>query len=123
MDIDPGKARSLSLTFSNDKGEKTVMTYSAVDGTLSFDRRESGVIDFSQDFPAVTVTPTFNSGKSLPLQIFIDRSSMEVFANGGKGVMTNLVFPTEPYSKLTLSTDSGNAKVNNLKIYSINIDK
>ncbi len=123
MDIDPVKAAKVTLTFSNDKGEKTVMVYSPAEGTLSFDRTESGIIDFSQDFPAVTVTPTFTTTKNLPLQIFIDRSSMEVFANGGKGVMTNLVFPTVPYSKLTIATDSGSAKINNLKIYSINSDK
>lgn len=123
MDIEPGKADSISLTFSNDNGEKSVLTYVPDRQTLSFDRRESGIVDFSQDFPAVTVTPTFNAGKTLPLQIFIDRSSMEVFANDGKGVMTNLVFPTAPYNKLTINTDSSGAKVKNLNIYSINIDK
>ena len=123
MDIDPGKAGSISLTFSNDNGEKTVLTYAPNYETLSFDRRESGIVDFSQDFPAITVTPTFNGGKTLPLRIFIDRSSMEVFANDGKGVMTNLVFPTTPYSKLTFTTDGGSAKVKNVKVYSINIEK
>lgn len=99
------------------------MTYAPNYETLSFDRRESGIVDFSQDFPAITVTPTFNGGKTLPLRIFIDRSSMEVFANDGKGVMTNLVFPTTPYSKLTFTTDGGSAKVKNVKVYSINIEK
>lgn len=122
MEIDPGKAASISLTFSNDKGEKAVLTYSPKEETLSFDRRESGIVDFSQDFPAITVTPTFNSGKMLPLRIFIDRSSMEVFANDGKGVMTNLVFPTTPYNKLTFTPDGGNAKFKNVKVYSINIE-
>lgn len=120
MDVEPGKAGSVSLTFSNDKGEKTILTYTPGAGTLSFDRRESGIVDFSQDFPAVTVTPTFNGGGSLPLRIFIDRASMEVFANNGKGVMTNLVFPTSPYTSLKVNTTGGNAKVKNLKIYSIN---
>ncbi len=123
MDIDPGKAGAVSLTFSNDKGEKTVMTYTPDKETLSFDRRESGIVDFSHDFPAVTVAPTFNKGESLPVRIFVDRSSMEVFANDGKCVMTNLVFPTSPYTKLTVSTDRGNAKVKNLTIYSIKNDK
>jgi len=123
MDIEPGRAGSISLTFSNDKGEKTVMTYAPNYETLSFDRRESGIVDFSQDFPAVTTTPTFNGGRTLPLRIFIDRASIEVFANDGKGVMTNLVFPTTPYTRLTINTDAGNAKVKNLKIYSINTEK
>lgn len=120
MDVEPGKAGSVSLTFSNDKGEKTILTYTPGAGTLSFDRRESGIVDFSQDFPAVTVTPTFNGGGSLPLRIFIDRASMEVFANNGKGVMTNLVFPTSPYTSLKINTDGAKAKIKNLKIYSIN---
>ncbi len=119
MDIDPGKAGSISVILSNDKGEKSVMTYAPNYETLSFDRRESGLVNFSQDFPAVTTTPTFNAGANLPLRIFVDRSSVEVFANDGKGVMTNLVFPTVPYNKLTVVTDGGAAKVKNLKIYSL----
>ncbi len=123
MDIDPLKAGSISLTLSNEKGEKSILTYAPNYETLSFDRRESGIVDFSQDFPAITLTPTFNGGKNLGLRIFVDRSSIEVFANEGKGVMTNLVFPTTPYNKLTITTDGGNAKVRNLKIYSINPNK
>ncbi len=123
LNIEPGKTDSISLTLSNDKGEKSILTYIPANATLSFDRRESGIIDFSQDFPAITVTPTFNAGETLPLRIFVDRSSIEVFANDGKGSMTNLVFPTIPYSKLTITADGGNAKIKNLKIYSINIEK
>lgn len=123
LDIDPAKADSISLTFSNDKGEKSILTYSPAKETLAFDRRESGIVDFSNDFPAVTVAPTFNGGRSLPLQIFVDRSSMEVFANDGKCVMTNLVFPNSPYNKLTISAQGGSAKVKNVKIYSLNTEK
>lgn len=119
MDVEPGRCDSVTLTLSNGKGEKCVMTYDKGASTLSFDRRESGEVDFSQDFPAVTVTPTFTDGGAMALRIFIDRSSIEVFANDGKGVMTNLVFPNEPYTTLTVASAGGNAKVRNLKIYSI----
>lgn len=44
---------------------------------------------------------------------------MEVFGNNGKFAMTNLVFPTKPYSTLSIAADGGKAKVENLKIYSI----
>ena len=120
MDIDAQKSDSVTITLSNDAGEMTAMTYSANDGTMSFDRRKSGITDFSQDFPAVTVTPVHNNGKTFSLRLYIDRSSIELFANEGKGVMTNLVFPTAPYNTMTLSADGGNAKIKNLKIYSIN---
>ena len=69
----------------------------------------------------MTTTPVFGKNGYLELRLFIDRSSIEIFANGGRGVMTNLVFPTIPYSTLSLSSDGGNAKIKNLKIYSIGI--
>ncbi len=121
LDLDPGKAQSVSLTLSNDCGEKAVLTYNPADQTLSFDRRESGMVDFSQDFPAVTVAPTYGA-EVLPLRIFVDRSSIEVFADGGRSVMTNLVFPNAPYSRLTLSTNGPAARAKNLKIFTINSD-
>ena len=36
------------------------------------------------------------------MRIFVDRCSIEAFDAEGKMVMTNLVFPTQPYDKLTL---------------------
>lgn len=122
MDIDAQKSDSVTITLSNDAGEMTTMTYSANDGTISFDRRKSGITDFSQDFPAVTVTPVHNNHKMFSLRLYIDRSSIELFANEGKGVMTNLVFPTAPYNTMTLSAVGGIARVKNLKIYSINTE-
>lgn len=119
LDIYARGADVVSLTLKNDGNEKVVMKYDAAAHTLSFDRRESGVVDFSQDFPAVTVSPTFEDENRVSLRIFIDRSSIEVFGNDGKFVMTNLVFPTKPYSTLSISSRGGNAKVENLKIYSI----
>lgn len=76
-------------------------------------------MDFSQDFPAVTVAPTFETDNKISLRIFVDRSSIEVFGDGGRFVMTNLVFPVKPYSKLSVSAQGGNAKIENLRIFSI----
>lgn len=119
IDIDSKKADSLDIVISNKGGERVVMKYKASDRTFSFDRRASGIVDFSQDFPAVTVAPTFNTDNRLSLRMFIDKSSMEVFGNGGKFVMTNLVFPTEPYSQISVAAFGGNARIENLKIYPI----
>lgn len=119
LDIDARRSDVVSLELKNDENEKVVMKYDVAAHTLSFDRRESGVVDFSQDFPAVTVSPTFENENRVSLRVFIDRSSIEVFGNDGKFVMTNLVFPTKPYSTLSMSSQGGDAKIENLKIYSI----
>lgn len=119
LDLDCKKADSVDVKIANKAGEYVTLRYRNSDHTLSFDRRESGIVDFSQDFPAVTVAPTFDSGKKVSLRIFIDKSSMEVFGNNGKFVMTNLVFPTKPYTTLSVNGNGGSAKIENLKIYSI----
>ncbi len=119
LDLDCKKADSLDIRIANNAGEYVTLRYNNSDNTLSFDRRQSGIVDFSQDFPAVTTSPTFEDSKKLSLRIFIDKSSIEVFGNDGKFVMTNLVFPTKPYSTLTINADGGTAKIENLKIYSI----
>ncbi|MDE5712016.1 MAG: GH32 C-terminal domain-containing protein [Muribaculaceae bacterium] len=119
--FDSKNASSVILTLANKSGDKVVMTYDPKKHTMDFDRRESGVVDFSENFPAVTVSPTFEQNGKVNLRIFIDRSSIELFGNDGKFVMTNLVFPHEPYSTLSIKTENGNARIESLKVYSINI--
>lgn len=119
LDLDCRKAEAVDVKIANKAGEYVTLKYDPSEHTLSFDRRNSGTVDFSQDFPAVTVAPTFDNGKKVSLRIFIDKSSMEVFGNNGKFVMTNLVFPTNPYSSISVNAEGGNAQIENLKIYSI----
>lgn len=99
------------ITLKNQKGENVVMSYDSVKETFSMDRRNSGDVSFSEDFPVVTSAPT--NGKISQLRIFVDKNSIEAFDADGKMVMTNLVFPSTPYDKVVVK---GKAKV---KIYSI----
>ena len=89
-----------TITLSNDNGEKVVMLYDAKAETFSMDRTKSGKVDFSKDFAAVTKAPTY--GKISQLRIFIDKSSIEALDADGKMSMTNLVFPSKPYNKVTV---------------------
>ena len=87
---------SMELTLSNAKGEQVVMNYDSQKQTFAMDRTKSGDMSFSEAFPIVTVAPTHGNMKQL--RLFIDNSSIEAFAGDGKMAMTNLVFPSEPYS-------------------------
>lgn len=89
-----------TITLSNDKGEKVVMNYDAKAESFSMDRTKSGKVDFSNDFAATTKAPTY--GKISQLRIFIDKSSIEALDADGKMSMTNLVFPSKPYNKVTV---------------------
>ncbi|MCH5224906.1 MAG: GH32 C-terminal domain-containing protein [Muribaculaceae bacterium] len=111
----------VTFTIDNPDGEKVVMKYDNKNHTMSFDRRQSGVVDFSDKFPAVTSSPTFEKDGKINLRIFIDRSSVELFGNNGQFVMTNLVFPEKPYSTLNIESKNGTAHLDSLKIYSMNL--
>ncbi len=122
LTIDAAKAETTEIVLSNSKDEKVVIAYNPQAHTLSFDRTKSGIVDFSENFPAVTTTPTHENKGKIALRLFVDRSSIEVFGNDGQCVMTNLVFPTTPYSSLSISAKGGKAKVSNLKVYTLNIN-
>jgi len=101
-----------TITLSNAKNEKVVMSYDAKNEKFSMDRTQSGKIDFSDDFAVKTTAPTY--GKMKRLRIFIDKSSIEAIDAEGKMAMTNLVFPTKPYNKVTVK-GKGKYVVYNLK--------
>ena len=89
----PQDGATVKLMLSNQKGEYVTVVYDGNMGTLSFDRRQGGDNKFSELFPAVTTAPVH--GKLTSLRVFVDKSSVEVFGNDGRAVMTNLVFPSE----------------------------
>ena len=123
LDIDPAKSSEVALTIGNKANESITVTYDAAARTISFDRRNSGLTDFSKDFPAVTTAPLFTAGRTVSLRIYVDRSSVELFADDGRSVMTNTVFPTSPYTTLSLSSTGGKAEIRNLKIYPLTPSK
>ena len=89
---------SAVITLSNAKGEQVTMRYDSQKQEFKMDRTKSGDVSFSEAFPCETVAPTY--GAIRQLRIFIDRCSVEAFDAEGKMVMTNLVFPSEPYNAL-----------------------
>lgn len=126
MDINAKKLLSkkgsvVNLTLKNKLGQKCDITYHPDSSSLSFDRTNSGETSFSMDFPAVTTCPTFESNGAIHLEIYVDCSSIEIFCNDGKSVMTNSVFQSEPYNSLTVTSEDGTSIVENLFIKNINI--
>lgn len=111
-------ASKIAFCLLNDKGEKVSMYYDLNRKQFVMDRSESGTVDFSKDFPAVTVAPA-NVDKELTLRLFVDRSSIEAFGEDGKFVMTNLVFPSQPYVKMCFEADKNGYAVKSLNVYKL----
>lgn len=116
MIIENAGSSKIAFSLVNGKGEKVSMYYDVVRKQFVMDRSVSGVVDFSRDFPAVTVAPVDNTD-TIHLRLFVDRSSIEAFGEDGKFVMTNLVFPAEPYNKLIFESEENGYTVKSLDVY------
>lgn len=114
----PGKDSSVKLVLSNGKEESVTVTYDTAARTLSMDRRKSGDVSFSEFFPVETVAPV-HGGPLTELRLYVDNSSIELFGNGGQVVMTNIVFPSEPYNSLSVKCGR-RSKVTGLTVYPLN---
>ena len=144
MDVTPGKANTVGFDLMNAKGEKTKIYLDMKAGRVVMDRTESGLVAFGEkaephfkenhdrrktesvnyvnDFALGTWAPlSLCEGKTYHLNVFIDKCSVEIFVDGGRIAMTNLVFPTVPYNALRFYAEGGEAKVENLNIHKLGL--
>ena len=144
MDITPGKANTVGFDLMNAKGEKTKIYLDMKAGRVVMDRTESGLVAFGEkaephfkenhdrrktesvnyvnDFALGTWAPlSLCEGKTYHLNVFVDKCSVEIFVDGGRIAMTNLVFPTVPYNALRFYAEGGEAKVENLNIHKLGL--
>ena len=61
--------------------------------------------------------PTDNK---IMLEILIDRTSVEIFANGGQNVMSNCFLPKEGAEDVVLYTIGGELGIDKLDVYEVN---
>lgn len=83
-------------------------------------RRMVNAMNYKNDFALATWAPTsLCDGKTYHLDIFVDKCSVELFVDGGRIAMTNLVFPIAPYESLRLYSKGGKADFKNVRIHKL----
>ena len=99
IDIKDIKATDFEIILSNTFNEKLVVGYHADEKQFYIDRTKAGVSNFNQGYATVAVAPRLSFTTNMDLSIVLDKTSIELFADGGRTVMTALFFPTFPYTK------------------------
>ena len=142
LNITDGKAEIMGFSLFNDKGEKVDIYFNLPEKRLVMDRTKSGIVDFGKnsspheieahdrrkttsinyidDFALATWAP-IQKNHTYELDIFVDKCSVEIFLNGGKIAMTNLVFPTEPYNRMCFYGKGGIFRVNSFNVYKLGL--
>ena len=99
---------NFEIILSNKFNEKLIIGYDAVKRQYFIDRTKAGVSNFNEGFAAVAVARRLtNPYVYMDLSILLDKTSIELFADGGLTVMTALFFPTHPFTNCTLESKEG----------------
>ena len=86
--------------------------------------RITNSINYKNDFALATWAPLSlceDGKKTYHVDIFVDKSSVELFVDGGRIAMTNLVFPVAPYENVKLYTQGGKAEFKSLKVHKLGL--
>lgn len=138
--VTPGTATVVGVDLYNEHNERVCLYFDMQAQKMVLDRTQSGLTDFGSyatthaienhdkrkeqsvnyqnDFALATWAPlSLLKSDSYDVQIIIDKSVLEIFVDGGRIAMTNLVFPSHPYGLLRFYAEGGESRFSNIDIY------
>jgi len=117
--FEPENAETVGLHVRAGNEEQTVVGYDARSDSVFVDRTESGMVDFHNAFAARNEAPLALQNGRVRLRLFVDRSSVEVFANDGARVLTHRIFPDTSSNGVSLFATGGTARLIRLDAWSL----
>jgi fructan beta-fructosidase len=110
FDLAGSDAAEFGIILSNDLGESYRISFDVARGVFVSDRREAGDHSFSDQFALDThEAPRASDANNLRMRVLIDVASIELFADDGATVMTDIFFPSSTFTKVSLYASGGSA--------------
>ncbi len=92
-------------------GRKVTLSYDASTGYLTLDRTNSSDVKIKY-FDRISNSKIASPGtRSISLRIFVDKSTIEIFAEGGKKVMTLLTYASPSQNEVEFFTQRGKTEL------------
>ncbi|MFP7737244.1 glycoside hydrolase family 32 protein [Priestia aryabhattai] len=113
FDLTNCNSQSVGLRVRGINKEETVLTYHLDKHKLTIDCSKSGKVEDG------VRNAILRTNKELSLRIFIDRSSIEVFANEGQATMTSRIYPTEDRLGIEVFADVGDVRIKELTYWKL----
>ena len=117
VEIDPGNAQTVGLNVRTGESQETVIGFDAANSSVFLDRSNSGQSDFNEEFAKRNDAPVELENGRLRLHVFVDWSSVEVFVNDGRRVITNRIFPDPESTGISAFSEGGSATITNLEFW------
>ena len=112
-------AQELGIILSNSKGEKVLIGFERPTNRFYIDRSEGGKKDFEKGFAGRHYAPRITTANNLKMNLHIDIASVELFADEGAVVMTDIFFPNEDFTQIAIYSKDGTTHITDVKIWEL----
>ena len=117
--IEVRNARDVGFRVLQGDGEETLVGFTAAPAEVYIDRTESGEAEFHETFAGRHSARLNPMNGMVELRILVDRSVVELFAEGGRVTITDRVFPRPDSAGLSLYSEGGEARIVSLEAWTL----
>jgi fructan beta-fructosidase len=107
------------LEWNNQWGDTLSLQFNPAKAEIILNRLQSGPSAFNPSFNRFIRGKRIQANGRLTLQLIVDRSSIEIFADNGSLVLTALFFPSKPYQRVRVTSNSSKIKAISAKFTAI----
>lgn len=118
-EFEVGTADEVGLKVRMGGTEETLVAYDVHAEEVYIDRSRSGIDDFSADFAGRHDGPLPLKDGRVKLHLFVDWSSVELFANDGYTVITDRIFPEPESQDVALHVEGGDARLVAMDVWNL----
>ncbi|HRI12824.1 MAG TPA: glycoside hydrolase family 32 protein [Verrucomicrobiota bacterium] len=118
-EFEPTTNAVFALTLRSGASDETVLRVDVPNRELALDRTRSGKVGFHAQFPGIDTAPLRLVDGRVKLRLFVDTSSIEVFANNGETVLSNLILSSTGDRQLELAVTQGEIQQASLSVWKL----
>ncbi|GAB3806185.1 glycoside hydrolase family 32 protein [Spirosoma humi] len=107
LELTTQNTNDFSIVLANDQGNEVVIGYDKQEKGYYIDRSHSGKTDFEKGFGKRHTAPRLSPDTNMSMTLLIDVASVELFADNGLTVMTDIFFPDKSMTKLFIKSAAG----------------
>lgn len=96
-----------SIVLANERGEELIAGYDKKANEYYIDRTRAGKKNFEIGFAKKHTSPRISKSNGMDLTLVVDVASVEMFADNGLTVMTDVFFSNQTMDRLSLKSTSG----------------
>jgi fructan beta-fructosidase len=99
IDFNIPDLHAFTIIYSSSSGQELRIGFDEDKNAFFIDRTNAGKSDFDPHFATIHYAPRIAKSNGSNLTVILDNSSLELFADGGLTVMTDIFFPEQPFNE------------------------